>query len=121
MATKTITIDVEAYDRLKLARQKNESLSQTIVRVVPKPISVEELILVFRETGPHMSKSFFRGVEAAFAARNLRADKKRINVARWNERDSGSPPSRRSAKTGRRDTSVELIAFSQQRISSSDR
>ena len=35
MATKTITVDLEAYTRLKLAQKENESFSQTIKRVVP--------------------------------------------------------------------------------------
>lgn len=41
MATKSITIDLEAYERLRAARQANESFSQTIKRVVPKPLDVE--------------------------------------------------------------------------------
>lgn len=37
MAVKNITIDIEAYDRLKNVKKPNESFSQTIERVVPKP------------------------------------------------------------------------------------
>jgi predicted CopG family antitoxin len=37
MATKTISIDIEAYERLRSVRKDNESFSQTIKRVV-KPL-----------------------------------------------------------------------------------
>ncbi len=72
MATKTITIDMEAYGRLKTVQHENESFSQTIKRVIPKPISTKDLITLFRNAGSELGDGFFRGVEAALEARSKR-------------------------------------------------
>jgi len=40
MATKTISIDLEAYQRLDLARTRSESFSQAIKRLIHPPVDL---------------------------------------------------------------------------------
>ena len=42
MATKTISVDLEAYERLRLARKPEESFSEAIKRLVPAPVALDE-------------------------------------------------------------------------------
>ena len=49
MATKTIRIDLEAYERLRAAQREGESFSQLINRVVKKPVDVPQFLKRIRE------------------------------------------------------------------------
>jgi predicted CopG family antitoxin len=49
MATKTISIDLEAYKRLKRLKKANESFSQTLKRVLPEPFDFQKWIAEVRQ------------------------------------------------------------------------
>ena len=85
MAVKTITIDMEAYDRLKRAKREGESFSQTIKRITPKPFDYEAWLKSFGKdpAGP----DFIEAVERQVAQRR----------APWNTGNR----SRRGTKPGR--------------------
>jgi predicted CopG family antitoxin len=67
MATKTISIDLDAYKRLKSVQRENESFSQTIKRVVRRPGDFLKVIAEL-EKNP-LSDEFVEAVEQVIAER----------------------------------------------------
>jgi predicted CopG family antitoxin len=70
VATKTITVDVEAYERLEQAKREDESFSQAIKRMVPKRVDFDAWIKSM-EADP-VSDEFVKAVEEQVAGRRSR-------------------------------------------------
>jgi len=70
MATKTISIDLEAYERLRRARrERSESFSMVIKRAVwPTPPRTAGALLEALETTPVLSEGDLARLEEAHAA-----------------------------------------------------
>lgn len=78
MATKTISLKVEAYERLRNARRHpTESFSDVILRAVwqEAPITAGELLELLADEGPLLSESALDRIEEIKAADRPPEDK----------------------------------------------
>jgi predicted CopG family antitoxin len=74
MAAKTISIDLEAYRRLKWVRRQNESFSQTIKRLIRPPIDFDEWMASIKKNP--LSDEAVKAVEAIVFLRSGRRKRK---------------------------------------------
>lgn len=66
MPSKTISLRMEAYERLRRAKRDGESFSDVVMRARwdDVPVTGEELLSLVRERGPLYSDEELRAVEA---------------------------------------------------------
>ena len=75
MSTKTITIDIEAYERLKAVRRENESFSKMIKRVIKTPIDIKSVEKLFRTNS--LSDKAIKAIEDHVRQRHVPSRRKR--------------------------------------------
>jgi len=75
MATKTITIDLEAYQRLKSFQKPDESFSQVIKRLIKPPFDVDAWLELLRSHP--ISKGSADAIEKQVRGRRVRSARTR--------------------------------------------
>lgn len=89
MATKTISIDMEAYERLKRRKKEGESFSEVIKRLVSKPVDVDEWLRRIQANGP-VSEEFVAAVEGVIAERRAPWNMGMVDGMSRHKRTAGS-------------------------------
>lgn len=76
MATKTITLDVDAYEHLKAAKRKGESFSSVVRRAVfpANPPTGRELLEMLETRSSRAPEKYLSAVEAAAESDNAPDD-----------------------------------------------
>ena len=75
VTTKTITIDTEAYRRLRMVRRKDESFSRVIKRVVRPPLDVDAYLA--RLDAAPLSPEAAKAIEKRATTRRTRTRRSR--------------------------------------------
>ena len=67
MATKTITLELDAYEKLKMAKKAGESFSEVVRRAgfADEPLTGASLLSYYRDGGSGVSERYLAAAEEA--------------------------------------------------------
>jgi hypothetical protein len=67
MATKTITLELDAYEKLRAAQMRDESFSEVVRRATfaDAPLTATDLLAYLRSGGSGASEAYLNSVEEA--------------------------------------------------------